>query len=108
EGIYVIEKDRLKVCLNTRTNGPKERPSDFTTKDKPNLRVFTFQRISPDDGPGPQKGFVGMALALQGDAPAVAVQTVIPNSPAEKAGLKAGDVVLRVGDENVRDLESTV
>ena len=108
EGIYVIEKDRLKVCLNTRAEGPKERPSDFTAKDKPNLRVFNFQRLSPDDGPGPQKGFVGMALGLEGNELEVAIQSVIPNSPAEKAGLKAGDIVLSVGDERAQDLQITV
>jgi uncharacterized protein (TIGR03067 family) len=109
EGVYVVHGDRLKVCLNMRTSGTKERPSDFPTKDKPNLRVFTFQRVSPaDEGPGPQKGFVGIALSLENNGQDVGVQMVLENSPAEKAGLRAGDLILSIGDENVRDLQSTV
>ena len=35
-----------------------------------------------------------MALGLEGDVPQVAVQSVIKDSPAEKAGMKAGDVIV--------------
>src|SRR5262245_14574704 len=45
EGIYALDKDELKICLNTRTTGPKDRPFDFDTKAKLNLRVLTFKRI---------------------------------------------------------------
>jgi len=109
EGIYVLEKNVLSICLNTQTRGPKERPFDFSTKDKPNLRVLTLQRISPaDEGPEHKKGFVGIALSVENNGLEVVVQTVLENSPAEKAGLRAGDVILTIGDQNVGDLQTAV
>jgi uncharacterized protein (TIGR03067 family) len=108
EGIYVVEKDLLRICLNLNTTGAKERPADFSTKDKSNWRVLTLERVSPtDDGPPPAKGFIGMALAIE-NGQDVVVSDVIDNSPAEKAGLRAGDVLLKIGDHTVRDLNSTV
>jgi len=108
EGIYMLEEDKLKVCLNLKTAGPKERPSDFSTKDKPNLRVFLFSRVPVDEAPVSLKGFVGMALSLENAGQDVAIETVVEKSPAEKAGLKAGDVLVSIGDEKVSDLQGTV
>ena len=51
EGIYVLEQGELKICLNTRTVGTKERPADFSTMGKSNLRILTFQRLGTGDGP---------------------------------------------------------
>lgn len=107
EGIYMIEEDQLKICLNTRTMGAKERPFEFATKQKPNLRILTLQRAKPDEGPGRLKGFVGMALALE-NGEDVTVTMVLDKSPAEKAGLKQGDVVLRIGNQKATDLQATV
>ncbi|WP_269522273.1 trypsin-like peptidase domain-containing protein [Coraliomargarita parva] len=33
----------------------------------------------------------------------VLVQSVMPNLPADKAGLKKGDIILRIGDKEIRD-----
>ena len=87
--------------------GAKERPFEFSTKEKPNVRVFTLQRVSADEGAGRVKGFVGMALALE-NGQDVTVTMVLDKSPAEKAGLRAGDVVLRVGNQEATDLQNTV
>jgi len=107
EGIYLLDKDELKICLNIRTTGPKERPFDFATKDKPNWRALVFRRLAPSDGvPGNLKGFVGMALAIENEA--VVVNMVLENSPAEKAGLRAGDVLLSIGGEDVAGLQASV
>jgi len=108
EGIYVVEGDRLRICLNTKTDGTKERPFEFSTKDKSNLRVFNFQRLSPDDGTGPQTGFVGMVLDVEENTREVRIQMILENSPGEKAGLRDGDIVLSVGNDNVKDLQTTV
>jgi len=68
EGIYVVGKDDLKICLNTRTIAPKERPSDIATNNKPNLRVLKFERVDPAAaGPSPARGYIGIALAVQND-----------------------------------------
>src|SRR5262245_51340851 len=61
EGIYVVDKDSLKVCINGRTDGVKERPDSLTTKDHPVRRLLTFERVAADD-PGGVSGFVGLAL----------------------------------------------
>jgi len=106
EGVYAIEKDVLKVCINTRTTGPKERPANFITENKPELRVFTFQRLSPDSVGESGKGFVGMALGKENGV--LVIPRVIENSPAEKAGIRAGDVLLSVGNQAVDDIETSV
>ncbi|MCI0640119.1 MAG: TIGR03067 domain-containing protein [Gemmataceae bacterium] len=47
EGIYLLEGDTWKTCVNTRTQGVKERPSEFSTKDRPGWRLLVFKRQSP-------------------------------------------------------------
>jgi uncharacterized protein (TIGR03067 family) len=106
EGVYAIEKDSLKVCINIRNTGPKERPAGFVTKNKPELRVFTFQCLSPDSVAEAGKGFVGMLLGKENDV--LVIPTVIENSPAEKAGIRAGDALLSVGIQAVDDIETAV
>lgn len=107
EGIYVLENDEIKICLNTRTIGTKERPFEFATKDKPDLRMLTFQRLTPADaGPESQRGFIGMVLAVENKE--VVIANVVDKSPAEKAGLQSGDVLLVVGNDNATDLQTTV
>jgi uncharacterized protein (TIGR03067 family) len=107
EGIYLLDRDELKICLNTRTFGTKERPFEFATKDKPDLRVLTFQRLAPADaGPEIQRGFIGMVLAVENQE--VVIGDVLEKSPAEKAGLRAGDVLLTIGGDDAKDLQTTV
>jgi len=109
EGIYVVDADRLRLCLNVKTSGTKERPFDFVTKDKPNLRVLTFERVPPvDAGPGHPKGFVGVALSAENNGQDIAIQMVLEKSPAEKAGLRVGDVILSISDEHATSLQATV
>jgi uncharacterized protein (TIGR03067 family) len=108
EGIYALENGELRLCLNVRTTGAKERPFDFSTKDKPNWRIFTLERLPADAGPGGIRGYVGMALAAEDDGQNVVINMVLEKSPAEKAGLRAGDVILSIGNQTVRDLQTTV
>ena len=105
EGVYVLEKGKLKICLNTSTTGPKDRPSDFATRGKTSLRVLKFERLA-EAGIGTARGFVGMALALKDER--VVIDGVLENSPAEKAGLRMGDVLLSLGGQAAKDLQSTV
>ena len=106
EGVFSLEKDALRICLNTTTTGPKDRPSNFATRDKPNLRVLKFERIDSSAGPGPSKGYVGVALAVQDEK--VVIQDVLESSPAQKGGLRSGDVILTLGGQVPGDLQSTV
>jgi PDZ domain-containing protein len=65
---------------------------------RPRLGV-AIRDVPPDD---PQRQFV---LAL-GDMPAIRVTGVIPNSPAAKADLRRGDLILSLGKQTVGDAAS--
>src|SRR5262249_16657473 len=107
EGIYLLDKEELKICLNTRTIGTKERPFEFATKDKPDLRILTFERLAPAHaGPQVKRVFTGMVLPDKNKE--VVSAKVVKKSPAEKAGLRAGDVLLMVDNDNAADLQTTV
>jgi uncharacterized protein (TIGR03067 family) len=107
EGIYVLDNDELKICLNIRTTGPKDRPFDFATREKSNFRVLKFERIVPPAaGPVAARGYIGMALAMENEM--VMIQGVLENSPAEKAGLQTGDVLVSLAGQPARGLEATV
>ena len=110
EGIYSVEADMLKVCLNVQTDGVKQRPQDFSTEDKENPRVLVFRRDKAEaaDKAVGLTGFVGLALGFDDDRKEVIVSAVIEKSPAEKAGLQKEDVVLKVGDMAVTDLDSAI
>jgi serine protease DegS len=47
-----------------------------------------------------------MALGRENDA--VIITDVLPKSPAEKAGLRAGDVLLQIAGQPVTELQATV
>jgi uncharacterized protein (TIGR03067 family) len=109
EGVYSVEKDTLKVCLNGRADA-KERPGDFTTKDRADRRLLVFEREAAAPA-NPAEGaiaYAGVQLRADAETKAVVVDTPIRGSPAEKAGLKKGDVILMVGTTEATGLEATV
>jgi uncharacterized protein (TIGR03067 family) len=110
EGIYTLEDNTLRICVNTTTEGAKERPGDFSTKDKPGIRVLTFKR-DKDRKADSLEGlgaFVGVQIKVDDDTKQVVVVTAIPGSPAEKAGLMKDDIFLKVGDQEAKELKSVV
>lgn len=108
EGIYrLIDRNKLEVCLNGRTEGTKERPNSFSLTDQPIRRLLTLERAKPDETP-PGGGYLGMALRFDDAAGLVVVQATLDGSPANKAGLKPDDVVLTVGGSAVSDLASAI
>ena len=55
-----------------------------------------------------QGSFTGIGIYMTGnDKDNIVVQSVIKNYPAEKSGLKAGDIILKVDGEQVKASEST-
>jgi uncharacterized protein (TIGR03067 family) len=109
EGIYVIEKDTLKICLNSRADA-KERPDAFSTKDRPTWRLLVFERekaapANPIEG---LTSYAGVQLRFDAEKKTVVIEVPIKGGPAEKVGLKQGDVILKVGGVAVTDLEGTV
>jgi uncharacterized protein (TIGR03067 family) len=106
EAIYTVDKDTLKICLNARTDGVKERPDGFATKGKEHWRLLVLER-DPDPKAG-LSGFVGVVLRFDKDKMAVSIGSVFDGSPAKKADLRAEDVILRVGGQEVKELVATV
>jgi S1-C subfamily serine protease len=57
-----------------------------------------------DDKP---TGYIGVKMMHEEGGP-ITVQETVPDSPAEKAGLKAGDVIKKLGGKAVTDLPEFV
>ncbi len=107
EGIYSVDKDTLKLCLNGHSDGVKERPGGFTLDGHPGWRRLTFERVKPEDAtPGP--GFVGVALMFDEVNNQVVVQAALDGSPAKAAGLRKDDVLVSVGGASVETLRGAV
>jgi RNA polymerase sigma factor (sigma-70 family) len=64
-----------------------------------------------DEGPKPTErtdGYLGVMLAGDEDTNRVIIHKVFPDSPAAKAGVKAGDVLLKVGEKRVTSPEEAI
>ena len=110
EGIYSVEKDSLKICLNKKTEGTKDRPSKFSTKDQADwiLLIFEREQAAPAKATEGLTAFAGVMLRKDDETNAAAVVSAFEGSPAAKAGLKKGDVVVKVGGVATADLQSTI
>jgi uncharacterized protein (TIGR03067 family) len=97
EGIYAVDGDTLRVCVNVQPDGVKERPLKLSTKDQPQWRMLVFERVKAGEKEEPIAGFVGLALRINPDRGEVSVADVIKDSPAQKAGMKKDDLVLQIG-----------
>jgi uncharacterized protein (TIGR03067 family) len=110
EGIYALDGETLKVCLNQH-DGVKERPHVLDTKGRANWRLLTFVRDRPEAGDGMDQlpGYVGLAgLTFDEERKECIIEEVREASPAKRAGLRKGDVILRVADDELTDLDSMV
>ncbi len=103
EGVYKVDKDTLTVCLGLPTDGAKERPLDFETKEKKNRRLLVFRREKAGTGDGPEGGMGWLGVQIRKEDDRISVAEVFEGSPAKKAGLKKADVVLKVGATEVTD-----
>jgi uncharacterized protein (TIGR03067 family) len=107
EGIYSVDAETLRICANNTTDGVKMRPAELATKDQPTFRLLTFKRAAADDA-GPVRGFVGLVLRLNDETSEVEIGSLVPDSPAKKADLQDGDVLLQVAGVKASDLVTTV
>jgi uncharacterized protein (TIGR03067 family) len=110
EGIYSVEKGTLKICVNRLTEGAKDRPGTFSTKDQSDWRLLVFEqeKDAKADASEGLSGFVGLQLKAGEDNNEVLVVTPLKDSPADKAGFKKDDVILKVAGAAVADLQGTI
>jgi serine protease Do len=69
--------------------------------------VFVIVLAASAQPPGPARaGYLGILLSPPEQAAAgIMVRDVAPDSPAAKAGVKNGDHIVKLGDEETRDVE---
>ena len=110
EGIYGVEGDTLKVCVNRETEGVKERPNAFSTKGKAEWRLLVFRRdkVAGANETEGVNGFVGIAIRAKEEPKGVVIVDVVKDSPAEKAGLKKDDLLLQVAGQEATDLQTVI
>lgn len=108
EGIYAVDKDRLKICVGVMTEGVKDRPLSFDTKGIDKYRTMLFARDKVGTEFDGVPGFVGVQLRVDDKAMEIQIVETIKDSPAEKAGLKKDDIILKVGNEAADGLQETV
>ncbi|MGI8602371.1 MAG: S1C family serine protease [Verrucomicrobiales bacterium] len=63
---------------------------------------------APWSGPEPEQPVLGVEVDRQADEVGALVARVAPDSPARKAGVKAGDVIEKVNDQEITDQEDLV
>jgi len=108
EGIYKLDKERLTICVSLMTEGVKDRPLKFDNEGIDKYRTLLFERDKPGTELEGAAGFVGIQLRIDDKTKEVEVVDTIKDSPAQKAGFKKDDVLLKVGSEATGDLQETV
>ena len=108
EGIYKLDKDRLKICVGMMTDGVKERPLKFDNEGIEKYRTMLFVRDKAGTELEGASGFVGVQLRLDDKTKDIQIVDTIKDSPAQKAGFKKDDVLLKVGNDATEDLQQTI
>lgn len=107
EGICAVEEEKLKICLNRRSDGLKERPDGFVLDGHPFWALVTLEKIKADEV-GQGAGFVGVALRVDDETKEVVIADVLDGGPAKKAGLMKDDILLAVDGAGVTGIRQAV
>jgi uncharacterized protein (TIGR03067 family) len=108
EGIYTLDKDRLKICVAVVTDGVKERPLKFENEGLEKYRTLLFERDKPGAELEGAAGFVGVQLRTDEKTKEIEIVDTTKDGPAQKAGCKKGDVLLKVGNDRAEDLKQAI
>jgi len=110
EGIYAVENGTLKICINRQTEGTKDRPGKLSTKDQSDWRLLVFEQEKDGKGNATDglAGYVGLALGTDSDTKEVVVRSPLKGAPADQAGFKEDDAILKVGGVAVADLPGAI
>jgi uncharacterized protein (TIGR03067 family) len=108
EGIYRLDKDRLKICVAVGTDGVKERPLKFDNEGIEKYRTLLFERDKPGAELEGAAGFIGVQMRIDEKTKEIEIVDAIKDGPAQKAGCKKGDVLLKVGNDTAEDLQQAV
>jgi serine protease Do len=92
------KEQTLEVAVGKMPSTEKVAENSSSQAEQPRLGL-SLAPLTPDER---------NQLGLQDQQRGVLVQSVVPNSPAESKGLQAGDVILRVGDHDVRTPQQAV
>ncbi len=84
---------------------PSEKPSD---KPKEMREPAPQNNKESDAGPAPAGGRATLGVALDQEATNATVAEVAPGSAANKAGIQAGDVILKLGDSKIESASQLV
>lgn len=119
-GVFADDMDRLKegdVWGRLSSLMPGMREPRETEEAKPRPRANESQRpprntprLEPAPPPAPTKGnvYLGVQLDPAPDGTGAVVVEVADGSPAARAGLKLEDVILKVGNESVKETSDVV
>jgi uncharacterized protein (TIGR03067 family) len=108
EGVYTLDGDTLKICVNRQTEGVKDRPVGFQTKGKADLRLLVFKRDKAGAGErlAELPGFVG--IQIMKTEKELIIAGVLDGGAAKSAGVKKDDVLLKVGASEAKELRAVV
>jgi len=74
------------------------------------LILFSYSVALADDKGDKKetKGFLGVKLRSEEGSKEIVIDMVLPDSPAEKGGLKADDLILKLDKEELKDVRDFV
>lgn len=100
DGKSIKDEDAFLDLL--RTKGPGDAVKLTLTRQGKAVDVkTTLEPLSRPMAQGKQRAVLGVQVATMKDGEGVAIEQIVPGSPAERAKLKAGEVILKVDDEAV-------
>ena len=79
-------------------------PANAAETDTPKVQMKVVRLVGENEGPGEKTPYLGVNLSEETETPegGARIVSVLDDSPAEKAGLKRGDIVVGFGDAVIR------